>query len=257
MSYILDALRRAEVERGRGTVPDVHTLAAPVLGGFAGRRQPSVGRWMLALAAVAVLAAGGTWWVVQRQALVAGPGVTVAVAPAPASVVVTPPPAAPSALPAAPVVLPAEGSTPSVAVVAPAVVPVMVPGPAAVPVAPPAPAPLAERRAAPVVRERPTAPVVAAVAAGRKTAAEPAAPQPATSPVFTLVELPESVRTQLPALKVTGATHSNNPAHRMAIVNGQVLLEGEQAAPGLQLERIEPGRTVWSFRGYRYAVATQ
>ena len=67
----------------------------------------------------------------------------------------------------------------------------------------------------------------------------------------------QALRTQLPALKVTGATHSNNPAYRMAIVNGQVLHEGDQAAPGLVLERIEPGRTVWSFRGYRYGVAAQ
>ena len=70
-------------------------------------------------------------------------------------------------------------------------------------------------------------------------------------------DLPEALRTQLPALKVTGATHSNNPAYRMAIVNGQVLHEGDQAAPGLVLEKIEPGRTVWSFKGYRYGVAAQ
>jgi general secretion pathway protein B len=43
----------------------------------------------------------------------------------------------------------------------------------------------------------------------------------------------------------------------MAIVNGQVLQEGDQAAPGLVLERVEPGRTVWNFRGYRYGVASQ
>ena len=42
--------------------------------------------------------------------------------------------------------------------------------------------------------------------------------------------------------------------YRMVIVNGQVLHEGDQAAPGLVLERIEPGRTVWAFRGYRYAL---
>ena len=75
--------------------------------------------------------------------------------------------------------------------------------------------------------------------------------------MFAQSDLPEALRTQLPALKVTGATHSNNPAYRMAIVNGQVLQEGDQAAPGLVLERIEPGRTVWSFKGYRYGVPAQ
>lgn len=75
--------------------------------------------------------------------------------------------------------------------------------------------------------------------------------------MFAQNDLPEAVRAQLPALKVTGATHSSNPAFRMAIVNGEVLHEGGQAAPGLLLERIEQGRTVWSFRGYRYAVPSQ
>lgn len=75
--------------------------------------------------------------------------------------------------------------------------------------------------------------------------------------MFAQADLPEAIRTQLPVLKITGATHSNNPAHRMAIVNGQVLQEGDQAGPGLVLDRIEPNRTVWSFRGYRYAVGSQ
>ena len=80
---------------------------------------------------------------------------------------------------------------------------------------------------------------------------------PESGPVFALGELPEAVRAQLPALKVSGASYSNNPRHRMAIVNGQVLNEGDQAAPGLLLERIESGRTVWTFKGYRYAVVAQ
>lgn len=90
-----------------------------------------------------------------------------------------------------------------------------------------------------------------------RNAAEHGGSPPPASPVYAQGDLPESLRTQLPALKVTGATHSSNPLYRMAIVNGQVMREGEQAAPGLVLERIEPGRTVWAFKGYRYAVAAQ
>lgn len=75
--------------------------------------------------------------------------------------------------------------------------------------------------------------------------------------MFAQADLPEAIRSQLPVLKISGATYSNNPAHRMAIVNGQVLLEGDQAGPGLVLERVEQSRTVWSFRGYRYAVGSQ
>jgi len=75
--------------------------------------------------------------------------------------------------------------------------------------------------------------------------------------VLAPADLPAAVRDQLPALQLAGITYSANARHRMAIVNGQVLHEGEQAAPGLVLERIEPQRTVWAFGGYRYALATQ
>ncbi|WP_233249092.1 general secretion pathway protein GspB [Paracidovorax citrulli] len=39
----------------------------------------------------------------------------------------------------------------------------------------------------------------------------------------------------------------------MAIVNGQVLHEGDTAAQGVVLEAIEPERVVWKFRDYRIA----
>ncbi len=39
----------------------------------------------------------------------------------------------------------------------------------------------------------------------------------------------------------------------MAIVNGQVLHEGDSPAQGVVLEGIGPERLVWKFRGYRVA----
>ncbi|MBB6560731.1 general secretion pathway protein B [Acidovorax soli] len=255
MSYILDALRRAEAERGRGAVPGIHTQAMPAGGAPAERPAPAnlvlVGTAVLAVAA---LAAGGTWWAMQRPAGGGAPAGTAAVAVAP--------PVAPAPAPPAP------------AVVAPLAVPPPVPAATVAPAPLPAPAPtqpvvastveprpVAPKRAAEPVRERP----VREAEPARREAAPPApspaavaAPAaPANGPVFAQNELPPSVREQLPVLQVTGATYSSNPAHRMAIVNGQVLQEGDQAAPGLKLERIEQGRTVWSFRGYRYAVAPQ
>ncbi|WP_370590610.1 general secretion pathway protein GspB [Xylophilus sp. ASV27] len=72
--------------------------------------------------------------------------------------------------------------------------------------------------------------------------------------MLALHELPEAVRQQLPALSFSGATYSANPLYRMVIVNGQVLHEGDTAAPGVVLERIEPQQAVLRFKGYRYAV---
>ena len=48
------------------------------------------------------------------------------------------------------------------------------------------------------------------------------------------------LRRELPALTVSGAIWSDNAASRFVIVNGQVLREGEAAAPGVLLERIGP-----------------
>ena len=281
MSYILDALRRAEAERGRGGVPGLHSQAVPVPGAAQVPERTAASPWLMASAGVAVaaVAVAGTWWVMQR--------------PAPAPVVVAAAPApAPAAVPAAPQPAPvavAPAPVPPAAVLAPAPAPaVEAPAPEPRPAekrsaappprekaAPPAPAPRGAEPPAPPARSRaeptrdlardpardvardpargvvpPRAPEPAAVAAAP-------APTTATGTVFAQGDLPEAVRAQLPSLKISGVTYSANPAYRMAIVNGQVLHEGDPAGPGLLLEKIEPGRTIWSFKGYRYGLASQ
>ncbi|MDP4074852.1 general secretion pathway protein GspB [Acidovorax sp. A1169] len=257
MSYILDALRRAEAERGRGAVPGIHTQAMPATSASPGADRAGSANLLVigsAVVAVAALAAGGTWWVMQRG--VPASGVVVASTPQPPVSVA---PVAPPATAVAPPAMPA----PPAPVASPPITPARV-----------EPRPVAPLRLAEPVREKPAGVAAPArprdaevqrepaaraqppLAAAPAVAAAPAAAPP-NGPVFAQNDLPPSVREQLPALQVTGATYSSNPAHRMAIVNGQVLQEGDQAAPGLKLERIEQGRTVWSFRGYRYAVAPQ
>lgn len=279
MSYILDALRRAEAERGRGGVPGLHSQAVPVPGAVPVPERTAASPWLMASAGVAVaaVAVAGTWWVMQR--------------PAPASVVVaaTPAPAvAPAAPQPAPVAIAPAPAAPT-AQVAPAAV--LAPAPAPVVEAPaPEPRPAEKRSAAPPPREKAAPPAPAPrgaepPAAPARSRAEPtrdpardvarepargvvpprapvaAAPAPTTATgtgtVFAQGDLPEAVRAQLPSLKISGVTYSANPAYRMAIVNGQVLHEGDPAGPGLLLEKIEPGRTIWSFRGYRYGLASQ
>ncbi|OYD50438.1 general secretion pathway protein GspB [Acidovorax kalamii] len=285
MSYILDALRRAEAERGRGGVPGLHSQAVPVPGAAPVVGRTSASPWLMASAGVAVaaVAVAGTWWVMQRPA------------PAPVVVAATPAPGpAPAAVPAAPQPAPvaiAPAPTAPAAQVAPAAGPPSAPAPA---VEAPAPEsrPAEKRSAAPPPREKaaPPAPVPRVAeppAAPARSRAEPtrdpardvardtargvvpprtpepvavaAAPAPttATGTVFAQGDLPEAVRAQLPSLKISGVTYSANPAYRMAIVNGQVLHEGDPAGPGLLLEKIEPGRTIWSFKGYRYGLASQ
>lgn len=282
MSYILDALRRAEAERGRGGVPGLHSQAVPVPGAAPVPERTAASPWLMASAGVAVaaVAVAGTWWVMQRPAPAP---VVVAAAPAPAAVPAAPQPATVAIAPA-----PAAQVAPA-AVLAPAPAP-------AVEASAPEPRPAEKRSAAPPPREKaalpapaprgaePSAPPARARAEptrdlardpARDVARDPArgvvpprAPEPvavaaapapttATGTVFAQGDLPEAVRAQLPSLKISGVTYSANPAYRMAIVNGQVLHEGDPAGPGLLLEKIEPGRTIWSFKGYRYGLASQ
>lgn len=247
MSYILDALRRAEAERGRGAVPGLHTQAVPVPGAapVAGRSATTPALVAAAVVAVVAAIAAGAWWAMQR--------------PAPAGTVVAASPASPA--PAAAPVAPAAPITPAAPV--PATEPLRA---AAPPQSEPRPA---ERRKTEPAREKPApAPSVprAAQTEPARTPAvaplptppkEPAAAAAPTGTVFAQTDLPDAVRSQLPTLKISGVTYSSNPAYRMAIVNGQVLHEGDPAGPGLLLEKIEPSRTVWSFKGYRYGLASQ
>ena len=268
MSYILDALRRAEAERGRGGVPGLHSQAVPVPGAAPVAERPAASPWLMAGAGVAVaaVAVAGTWWVMRRPA--PAPAVVVAAAPAPV-------PAAP--LPAPVAIAPAPVAPAAELVPAPEPRPTEKRSAAPPPrekAAPPAPAPRGAEPPAPSARSRaepsrdPARDVARDTARGvaparvpepAAVAATPAptAPTAATGTVFAQGDLPEAVRAQLPSLKISGVTYSGNPAYRMAIVNGQVLHEGDPAGPGLLLEKIEPGRTIWSFKGYRYGLASQ
>ena len=62
------------------------------------------------------------------------------------------------------------------------------------------------------------------------------------------------MREQLPTLQLAGVTYSTNPLYRMVIVNGQVLHEGDTAAPGVVLDTIRPKDVVLRAQGYRFAM---
>ncbi|HEY8876057.1 MAG TPA: hypothetical protein VIN03_00750, partial [Roseateles sp.] len=130
MSYILDALRRAEAdrERERGQVPGLHTqaLSGSEAARAAGRRRwlPWAGGGLLLLAGIGA----GSWWASGTQEAAAP---VPAPAPAPVAVAVPTPSAPPAPQPAAsssPYLAPAPPPAEAVAV-----------KPAPVPAPPPAP----------------------------------------------------------------------------------------------------------------------
>lgn len=254
MSYILDALRRAQAERGRGAVPGLHTPVLPAPGTSPpGPPRAAIPGWLAVTmaAAVAVLAAGAAWWALQPPAVPVHQGAGPVPGPVPREVAVATTPL-PSPTPALP-----PGAVPEPALAVP-----MAPGPAARTsaqgVVPRAAGTAPQRGTPPPPDRKPAqAPPAASVPPPPSTPPPPRAVAAPTGTIFAPADLPDAVRAQLPVLQISGATYSSNPEYRMAIVNGQVLHEGDPAAPGLLLEKIEPGRTVWSFQGYRYGLASR
>ena len=230
MSYILDALKRADAERERGAVPGLHAQQTAALAAAPSTRARTR-LWLIsgAVLTLSVLAAG--LWLWRAPASEASlPAVQLAMVPP----LVTAP--APALAPApAPAPLPAATS---VATPAPAITRTL-----------PVVTPIAASPAPPVV----VAPVPAA--APKAVASAPAA-APVVAPVVPLLsEMPEDFRRQIPALTITGAVYSEAPAQRLLLVNNLVLHQGDLAAPELSLEEIRPKSSVFSFRGTRFRVA--
>ena len=225
MSYILDALQRADAERARGTVPTLN--ARPLSGPATQQRLATPQRVGLAAAALAVALVGAAlvWWnwgsappqtAVQQAVVVAAPA-AVQVAP-PVALPVAVPPTAPAAK--SPVV-----------------------------VKEPAPRPAQAKPSATASAAAPNAPAPASA-----TASVPAS-TPAATPVPLLAELPEATRRQIPALAISGAVYSENPAQRLLLVNGQVLNQGSEVAPDLKVLEIRSNSSEFVFRGTRFRVA--
>ena len=232
MSYILDALKRAdderERERERGAVPGLQSRHATTPAAKADRRAPR--RIWLAVAALALggIAAGLWFWQTPS-----GTGQLAAVAPA------VPPPAQP----VPPPTLPVPASPP--AVTAPRVAASL---PPAVVRAAPKPVPKPAPAASAAAVQPPPGPRPDPVA--KSTASQTAPPA-----VRSFNDLPEGMRRQIPPLVITGSVYSKNPDKRLLLVNNQVIAQGTLAAPEVTLEEIQAKSSVFSYQGTRFRLA--
>ncbi|UUZ70922.1 general secretion pathway protein GspB [Polaromonas sp. P1(28)-8] len=228
MSYILDALRKADAQRERDPAQGIH--AQPLQ--MSALDPPEGHQSRLWLGGAAVIGAGLLAVAAWQLAGPAAPPVAVSVAPPVAH------------LPAA-----EAGIAPAPAVIRPPPVPMAAPALPATEVLPAAPLPAA-----------PVAPAAAPLREARKPAPALAASSPAPAAaapdrLLSVNELPADVQRDLPKLAISGGVYSANPAQRMLIVNGQVVGEGAEPAPGVVLEQIRARTAVLRYRGYRYAVA--
>jgi general secretion pathway protein B len=103
-----------------------------------------------------------------------------------------------------------------------------------------------------------SAPANTATSAATNTANGDSSPASAPAPAPAIVpwdRLPESQRRQMPALALGGAIWSESAANRMLIVGGQLLHEGDTAAPGVTLEQIRQKSAVLRWKDLRYEVS--
>ncbi len=239
MSYILDALRKADAERERDPARGIHAQPAAPQAASA-----PASRWVIGVGGAGLVAAMVAAWFMFGRDQPQPPAVPVAVAPAPA--VLSAPPASPTPPPPRPVadtVQPAPPPMPMPVIAAPAARPGGITSSiVATPVTPSAVASAAQGATVPAAL--PPAP----------TASKPAGASTADR-ILAAAELPPDVQRELPKITITGGVHSDNAAQRMLIVGGQVMSEGSEVAPGLVLEQVRPKTAVLRWRQWRYSVA--
>jgi len=209
VSYILEALKKAEAQRGQGQVPGIHDQhMAPEFSGGGSPGGQSLLIWIIM--AMGLVMIGLLVWALWGPESASNTQATVA--------------SVPTVVPA-----PAQASPPVPETKSQAESPAPAPTP-----------PVPSRNE-------------------RKTHADSAEPSKHSSIAKTsppeqegLPELPDAMKPQLPKLAFGGAMHSDNPASRMLIVNGQLLHEGDAINPDLTLERIQLKQATFRYKGYRY-----
>jgi general secretion pathway protein B len=235
MSYILDALKKAEQERKRGKSPD-----------FMGNngqlpQQPKKRLWAYALLIVVIAVAGGFgWWFGHGQPSTDKlPFQSSGTQSAPAAEAqktdlqqpaqqtthaATPPTVAPSA--------PVEQK------------------PAAAKAEP------AKETKSPVKTETLKKP--AKEPATASVAAEQPGPAPENKPdpkkLYNYNELPDEIRKDIPQLVISTHMYSNEPADRLVSINGNIGREKQEIMPGTTLDAILPDGAILKHKGYRFKV---
>lgn len=247
MSYILDALKKAEAERHIGQIPGLHVQPAAALPSPTAPKHNN--KLLLTIVAILLGAGGVLAWLQPWQSPPTHSGAA-AVAQsqtlAPADAPSTPPAALP------------------------------VPAPQIVAISPPPEPPRPVVRKEPKPRpaatpQRPDTPKAASAAdkpTPRATQTASAAARPATANDLKLStaltpeagvsspgELPEQIQRELPALAIGGYIYSDNPRERQLLVNKRLLHEGAEAAPGVKLEKMLPNAAVFNYKGYRYRLS--
>lgn len=228
MSYILEALKKAEAERHAGVLD-----AAPLPPGFAStrrhRRARNSRQWLWPALSVLAVGGAGAVWLATTSSMPSANGNR----PVPAASLIPAVPAAPTVSAVTAVPAPPPPAPSATSAVAP----------------PPEPAEEPEKPKKKVARKSPEKKQPPPV---RETTAVHAPEHNDNTSIAALHDLPEHVRREIPPLAVGGYIYSGNRADRSVLVNKRLLREGDEIAPGLTLEQMTPSGMVLNYKGYRY-----
>jgi general secretion pathway protein B len=250
MSYILDALRKAERDRNLGRTPSLGDVTAPVARPPS-RRPSNRTLGLIALVAVLLICTIALW--PRRPATqpsVPPPATVAAAQPVP----VAPPPvvAAPLAPePASPPEAPAAAADGMIAEDVPAD---SIDDLMAEPEAPAEEADATDAQASapatpPAAVSPESIPTVSDPAPGPKSE-PPAIDEAATTPGVPLLrDMPADYRGAFPELRVDVHVYDEDPARRWVLINGHKAVEGATLAEGPTVSRITPEGIVFDFRG--------
>lgn len=274
MSYILDALRKAERERRRETEP---TLLTVHVAGGAGVRPGGLVYAGLAFILIGAGIAVGQWhpWtrahlpVAQPMAVKSEPDLGRHPADLPAIARHLPGSASSAPLAAYPeMVRPKEPQVAASQPVAPQATPsareeihprATVRDSLRLTDRPAAPPPEPKREVA-VSKSEPVASAAGASAPVRTAAVPPpdavsGTPlQPVAPPgqVVQFSDLPDAIRKEIPDMSIQIHTYSATPGERIVGINGRLLQEGDYLAEGLKLEQITPNGMIFSYKNFRF-----
>mgnify|MGYP001030634585 FL=1 len=235
MSYILDALRKSDQQRQRGSTPTLLTVQTTPLG-------PARPRYLLNGAIAAALISAGIlvgwlqpWQNDQAEPAAPGPTVAGSTRDVPAasydSSKLSGAPQQESSMPPPTAAVEAENPATNAAMAA------QEPARTADSFMPPQPANDTQGSAAGQLAVK-SGPTASAGDEGGK--------------VMALNDLPPAIRREIPSIAIMFHAYSSDPAERRVMINGNMASEGETFADGLGLQQITPDGVVLLYKGYRF-----
>ena len=79
-------------------------------------------------------------------------------------------------------------------------------------------------------------------------------PLPLPNKIYHISELPQSLQQKLPAFAISTFLYSGDPGSRSVRINGQMMREGQYLSAGLKLEEIMQNGMIFSYQNYRFQV---